>query len=326
MELDGTFCEFNSPHSTTKVMEIDVNTGEDSNKENCKHSFLKFLQDKMNVELDIEDIWKAHRMGKESPNKTQPMIVKVSYAAKELIMEHVSTLKDKTDVHGQALYIKEQIPEGIMEKKKKNSARLKVLNSENDNRPQERKNKIQVIQDQIIVNGEIDRMEVNTPQPADLFLDVETQKKVEAMHGRMQQTDPVNIRNSQFIGYSLKTSSIKEINWAYKALAQKHSAVDHIFMAYAIKEEEEVKHNHCDDGEHGGGNYIHRLLLRDKVRNTAIFVVRRYGGIHLGLERYQTIEAVSKEAIRLVNPEYISRPREDRSTRSKPRSIRGGRS
>lgn len=306
----------------------DENGAEIKSKELCKYSVLKFLQQKMNVSLEIEDIWKAHRTGIKRTDRCQPMIVKVSYPAKELIMEHVTSLKDRVDTFGNSLYIKEQIPEGVMEKRKSNTARLKSLNKENDLRPKDQKNKIMLIQDRIVINGEMDIPEVQTPQPAELFMNSEVQKEVDAMHSKLHETETINLRNSSFIGHALKVCSTKEVNLAYKALAQRYAAVDHIFMAYALKEDGIIKHGHCDDNEHGGGNCIHKILLNDKVKDTAIFIVRRFGGIHLGLDRFHTIESVAKQAIRLIHPEYVSRPKQDqrqhpRHQRKDNPSIRG---
>lgn len=110
---------------------------------------------------------------------------------------------------------------------------------------------------------------------------------------------------------------------AYIALAQRYASLDHVFMAYALKEKGVVKRGHCDDNEHGGGNAIARVLSSNKVHNTAIFIARKYGGIHLGLDRYQTIETVTKEAIKLVNPELNLENSNKRTTTMRTPASRG---
>lgn len=319
----------NQEHTQEHELEQETNRRDRPQKELYKHSVIKFLQTRMRLDLEVEDIWKAHRVGMKRSNRCQPMIVKVSYAAKELIMENISSLKDQVDGFGQALFIKEQIPEGIIEKKKQTSARLRALKKENEDRPQEQKNTITVIQDRIVVNGLIDKPEVQTPQPRDLFPDLDEQKKIDEIAAKIQQTDPQNVKNSSFVGHAVTVQSTREVNLAYKALAQRYPAVDHIFMAYALKEEGQVKHNHCDDNEHGGGNCIHRVLLQDKIKDTAIFIARRYGGLHLGLDRFQVIEQVTKQSIKLLHPDYVSKPREEKKRNQTEnrghRAIRGGR-
>lgn len=88
-------------------------------KERCKHCALKFFQDVMDLDIQIEDIWKAHRTGAYKNGKVRPLIVKVSYTAKDLIMENLIKLKNKSNiVTKQVFFINEQILEGITEMRK----------------------------------------------------------------------------------------------------------------------------------------------------------------------------------------------------------------
>lgn len=250
----------------------------------------------------------------------------------------MSALKDQVDQYGQALFIKDQAPEAYIEKRKQISARLKILREENEKKPVNERSVIRVNNDNILVDDIVDTVEVNTLQPVDLFLNDAEQSEVDKIAARIQETDLKIVRNSHFIGHAIKVHSTQQVNRAYVALAQRYAAMDHIFMAYALKEEGRVKSGHCDDGEHGGGNSIKRILLRDKVKNTAIFIVRKFGGVHLGLDHFRTIEFLSQKAIKLVNPDYIPRstqeiqkdaqlPRRGRSARRgqvRGRGTRGG--
>lgn len=276
----------------------------DGKTELYKHSTLQFLKEQLNVDLAIEDVWKAHRTGKRLSDRTQPMVVKLSYSAKELVMENVAALKDKVDKYGKALFIKEQIPEAFVEKKKQISARLKTLRDLNEQKPSQERQEITVNNDNILVDGKVDLLEVLTPQPIDLFLNDVEQIEVDKIAEKIQQTEIQEVRNSQFIGHAIKVHSTQQVNRAYIALAQRYSAMDHIFMAYALKEGDKVKNGHCDDREHAGGNTIRKILLRDRIKNTAVFIVRKFGGIHLGLERFKVFEAITQSSIKLVNVEY----------------------
>ena len=59
-------------------------------RERCKYLALKFFQDIMKIKLDPEGIWKSHRTGSYHLDKVLPLVLKVSYGAKDLIMEHLS--------------------------------------------------------------------------------------------------------------------------------------------------------------------------------------------------------------------------------------------
>lgn len=55
-----------------------------------------------------------------------------------------------------------------------------------------------------------------------------------------------------------------------------------------------------DDREFGAATKIKKTLFEQKAKNTALFVLRTYGGVHLGFERFRIIEKVTKEALALL--------------------------
>lgn len=266
----------------------------------CKRAVINFCKDLLQVDLSESEIWKAHRMGPHHTDRVRPLVIKVTYRAKELIMENMSKLKNKKNSKNQSYFISEQIPEGIAETKKQTANRLKHLRNENDKKTSDKKQDIRVINDKIIIDGELDKPEVVPPIPMDLFLTVEEQKQVDIMGEQIKQTEPTTVRHSEFVGLAVKVRSTSEVNLAYKAIAQKFSAMDHIMMAYGLREDEKIKFGHCDDGEFAGGSKIRKVMGELKIRNAAIFVVRQYGGIQLGFRRFQVIEDVAKEACSLL--------------------------
>lgn len=271
-------------------------------RERPRQSCLKFFKDEMNIGLDTNDIWKAHRVGPYKPEKVRPMVIKVSYAAKELILEHLTTLKGRTNPKTkQTYFISEQIPEGVMEIRKQTSARAKVLKDIEEKKPKESRNKIQIQNDKVLVNGEIQALEVEPPQPAQLFLDTESQKRVDEIQKRMVETDVEILKNSEFVGVAVKVHSVQEVRQAYVAVAQRHPTVDHIILGYALKEEGKLKVGFCDDKEYGAGSRVKDTIFEGKARNTAVFILRKFGGLHLGYGRFEVIQRVARKAIELLN-------------------------
>lgn len=270
--------------------------------EDCKHSIIQFIYDKMNITLDKSQIWKAHRIGgARRRGIVRPVVAKFSYDAKELITQNFSNLKGQCNATtGKPLFISEQIPEGITETKKQVQSRLKVLRTENDKREPDRKHTITVQNDKIIVNGKLDKPEVQPPQPSDLFMDIVRQKQVSTINKQFVMTETANVKNSQFIGLAIRVDSIQQVNNAYRAAAQRFPAADHIMVAYALKENDVFKCGNCDDGEYGGSACIRKVMVAEKPKDTAIFVVRRYGGLHLGTERFKAIEKIATEALHMI--------------------------
>lgn len=274
-------------------------------KERCKYSVLKFFKEQMKLDLSVEDIWKAHRTGARKPDKVRPMVVKLSYSAKDLVMEKISELKGKKNAKTQqTFFISEQIPEGITETRKQVSKRLDQLKEQNEKKPKEERSKIQVINNTILIDDELDKLEVQTPAPEDLFVDSNQQKEINSLQEKMIETEPIVVKNSEFTALALKVHSIKQIKQAYIGIYQRYPASDHIMLAYALKEKGQLKHGGCDDREYGASARMKRLIFESKTRNTAVFILRRYGGVHLGFERFKTIETLTRNAIEMLQKEY----------------------
>lgn len=215
-------------------------------------------------------------------------------------MQNVYKLKGLLNSQGQKVFVNEQIPEGIIETKKQVSSRLKTLKKINEEMPHDRRQNIRVLNDNIVIDGKIQEPEVSPPEPEDLFMNTVELKLVKALGSKLKETKPITNKNSHFVGLAIKVHSIEDVNRAYKAVALRYTSVDHVMVAYGLKENDKVKTGFCDDSEYGGGHCIAQILKEKKARDTAIFVVRRYGGIHLGYERFQAIEEASKQALKLL--------------------------
>lgn len=267
-------------------------------KERCQHSALEFFKKEMRLDLEVQDIWKAHRMGTHRPGKVRPLILKLSYAAKDMVMENMGELKGKKNaVTDQVYFISEQIPEGIMETKKQVSARAKILRDANDKLPTENKKKIQVIQDKILVDGILDQPRVSPPQPSQLFPDSTTQDRIDALQEKIVETPPRSVKNSEFTALATKVHSVGQMNEAYIAVAQRFPTADHIMAAFAFKENGRLVQGACDDREYGAGAKVKSVIFEQSARNTAVFVVRKFGGVHLGYERFGIIQSIAKDAL-----------------------------
>lgn len=270
-------------------------------KERCRHSALRFFKEYLNINIEAEDIWKAHRMGPPKSGKVRPLVVKVSYAAKELILEHMSALKGKRNPKTQQVFfISEQLPEGVIEMRKQTSARLKVVKENNEKLPKEQRLSIQVINDKILIGNDVVQPSIQPPQPSDLFLDTNAQRLIDSLQQNIVEIEPVFHRNSEFIALAAKVNSLEQMRRTYVAVAQRYPAADHIMTAYAFKDGEKLYHGACDDREYGAGARMKKLLFENQTRNTAVFVIRKFGGVHLGYDRFRIIEESAIQAIRTL--------------------------
>lgn len=273
--------------------------------ENCQDSVIKFLQEFLQVQIDEADIWKCYRMGVLRRARSRPMFVKLSFTAKDKIMDKVGLLKGKRNANEQAYFISEQVPEGVAEVRKQTSKRASALKKVEEKRPADQRREVKVVGDKILVGGSIDKPEVSTPQPFELFPGVEEQKKIHAVAAQIKESQPAYLRNSTFVGLAAKVHSVEQVNLAYKAVMQRFPFMDHTMAAYRFKDNHDNFHyGSCDDNEHGGGAAIARFLQQNQIKDTAVFVVRRYGGLHLGYDRFKAIEESAEAAIKLLDPNF----------------------
>lgn len=289
-------------HGVDDLIETDKELGKDlSPKQCCQQSVLKFFKEELDLDIEVSHIWKAHRTGQHKMGKTRPLIIKVSYDAKELIMEHLFKLKGRSNpVTKQKYFIAEQVPEGITEKKKQMVEQVRAMKVANDKKPKEKRSKIQVVNDNILVDNEPFVPEIVPPKPSQLFLRKEEQDKIELLQSKIIQSEPVYERGSEFIGLAVKVHSLEHLKQAYIAVSQRFPTADHIILGYAFKEEGKLKTGYCDNREYGAGAKLQKLIFELKSRNTACFVMRKYGGVYLGFGRFGCIESVAKMAIQTL--------------------------
>ena len=108
-------------------------------------------------------------------------------------------------------------------------------------------------------------------------------------------------KGSHFQAYSMDVTSIEEVRKAYLLLKKKHFNATHVICAYRLNNFNERSHQErADDGENGGGRCLLNLLIKENCVNTAIFVVRQFGGQLLGTARFQKIEQADRQTCAVV--------------------------
>lgn len=114
---------------------------------------------------------------------------------------------------------------------------------------------------------------------------------------------PVVDRKSVFIAYARRVESLPEAHrWLNTLLSDgKIARATHNMTAWRIRGADGVVVQDCDDdGEKAaGGRMLHLLTLMD-VWNVMVVVLRWYGGVHLGSDRFRHINAAARDAVSQV--------------------------
>ena len=88
---------------------------------------------------------------------------------------------------------------------------------------------------------------------------------------------------------------MQDVRRAYKQVRRQDPVATHIMAAFKMGGNGQS--DFCDDGEHGGGFSIRKTIDEENKSGIAVFVVRHYGGVHLGTRRFEHIVNSAKSAI-----------------------------
>lgn len=268
----------------------------ESPKENCAKKVFDFLRGEMMIQVSPQEIKVAHRLGFHAPGlkNTKPrlMVVRVSRALRERILQNKSRLKDKLNAEGNQYFINLQVPEAMMAEKKALSYEVNRIKKYNEKQhKKEDKINYTVKGKQLYVEKELHIQNVFPPRPLELFVSPEEQERMDDIELAISQ--PKMKGGSIFVGLATEATTLEQVNRAYRRVRQMYPSYDHAMMAYRIQNYS----GYQDDGEYASGIKMHAMIYAMKQNNLAVFVVRNFGGSHLGLKRFEYILDVAEKAV-----------------------------
>lgn len=257
------------------------------------HNF--FIQEMSLHDVRDVDILSIYRMGIPAKDKNRPIVAHCTPDLRRYIMNNAAILKNRLNAIGAKFFINPQLPESIAEQRREIRQIIKKHKDKEEDLPKSSKSTYTVRNDKLFINGQLKRKKITTPQVQQLFPGDEDQKAISAIKMRFFHTQPE--KGSEFKVAVLRTASYNTLNKAYIKLFQKYPTADHIAVASIIGSEEEFN----DNGEFGSGFRILRCLKQKKAENTAVFLIRYFGGQHLGPRRFSIMTDLVNAALDKVD-------------------------
>ena len=271
--------------------------------------------------MDEGKIYVAHRVGqwRENMKFARKVVVRLKYQLKERIFENIKNLKDKTNSDGKKYYINKQLPEYMVAKNRVIKEQIAIQKSKDRALPVKQRSEIKVKDKVVFIDGDPVSPALPPVQIEEMFPEeheMEKQNKI-----KLTAADPITVQNSSFMAYACRASQLIEVKRAYRRIRRLHPGADHIVAAYSIKSHR----GYQDDGEHSAGYKLLRYMEgetdqdeegeeeqaeddgfqqqkgrkeKKKTANTAVFVVRLFGGVHLGPDRFKHIRNAGLEALK----------------------------
>ena len=265
----------------------------DVSKEKPRDTVIKFLKEKVQAEIEDDEILFTHRIGKfdKSHKQPRPLLVRCQPTTREKIMAKASNLKDQKNTFGDAYYINKQLPEKIVEQRREARQTARELAEREKNMATRDKSKIELKNNTVYINGKQPQKELLPPAPLDMFPDAFEADKIGKI--KLSGSDVTTEMNSDFQAYAIRTGQFLEVQRAYCKVRGLHPTATHVIAAYNLKN----KQGFQDDDEHAAGNKILKLLQDEGHNNVAVFVTRAYSGVKLGPKRFTIINECALQAV-----------------------------
>ena len=110
-------------------------------------------------------------------------------------------------------------------------------------------------------------------------------------------------KESKFQAFAITVYGPEQIDNAYLKMRKDHMTATHICLGYRYLEDglnSPTLHGAAHDGEYQADVKLIDTMFKAKLNNVAVFVVRRYGGVHIGGKRLSLIHDTALEAINLL--------------------------
>ena len=251
-----------------------------------------FLEYELGIIVEIEEVFKI--------GKAEPKLLTVtlqSQADKRLILKNKSKLsKIQSDV---PIYINEYFSMNVQEKKKREKDIRQQVGAAfegSQNPPQ-----ISYTQGNITIQGEIYQKRVKPPTPKEL-IDLEPDELEKILKMQTTKGSVVTQERSKFIAYVASVSTHREVRDLYKKMKLAQPNARHIPCAYWLPGQSDFQHynqDYHDDGESSAGRVLLDFLVQNNLKNRVVFVARRYGGIRMGMDRFECYVDAARSAFQL---------------------------
>ena len=250
-----------------------------------------FITTILKIPVDLK-ILKAYRMGKTD---NSPVVVQfATKTAKNTIFEHTKNLKGVKNSVNKAYSIRSHLPEKMVEE----DMRKRQIVAANKKLPQHHQANITLKKGILKIGSSVYSKKVETSD-AKAMLSIPSDDMVELEKVPLVSTgQQISDQGSVFHGYTARVENIEQVRRIYKHFKLKFAEASHVMMAYALPGlNKAYDEDYVDDGEHGGGRRLLRVLLDANLNNQILLVVRYFGHVYLGVDRFKHITTVAENAI-----------------------------
>ena len=275
--------------------------------ENCMLTVSQFFENIMGLKPGVGDIIEASRLRGTLHRKIKGifkdyprlMFVKCSPAFRRMIESRKPVLANKYDEDSRIKYtIRNHLPDSHYAVRIKYNPWVRDIIANNEGKPDSQKETFSFQGDQFYVNGKRVVERVQPPTLAQVCA-LTTKQKEELDLLKFFESSCHTEKGSKFTAYATTALFIQHIENCYMKLRKDFMTASHISMGYQIDDTESTTpvQGAVSDGEHQADGRLISTMFRSEMNNIAVFVIRRYGGVHIGGTHLTLIQKAAMEAI-----------------------------
>lgn len=262
--------------------------------ENPIQLFNAFVMDK----LEIQELIPANQAFRLGNGKNRPLIVELRdpQTFKRKLFASATKLKGKKNQNGKPYFLADHLPEVMHE----NRRRINEIVAENKKKPADKQFNMELKRGVLSIDGVQYEKEIETPTALDLLKPSEEVRKLACEIDLVRGTTKTR-NKSKFCAFAAAVSNFKDIQAAYLKVKMKFADATHVACVYRLPGNETfILQDYVDDSEYGAGRTLLRVLKDEQYLNMAIFMVRYYGGKHIGTARFDIFREVASTAVKAL--------------------------
>ena len=211
-------------HNKDKILNLTVRSMSDNiiiygltpdpgNEEKPRQSAYQFIKDKLSMDIGLNSIIEAHRLGKKTSAKPHPLIIRCRHELRQTIFNYTKNLKGFTNSLGDPYIVKPQLPEPLATQKKECEEHLKSIRKANDMVPEEQKDRkvmAEIRNKTLYINNVPQVTHIHPPTIRDMFeIDAQQQEKIDNLECNYSDKD--GEKGSVFQAYGIRVKNAAEV-------------------------------------------------------------------------------------------------------------------
>lgn len=249
-------------------------------------------------QLEIQELIPANKAFRLGSGINRPLLVELrNPEQKKKLYASATKLRGKTNPSGSFYFISDHLPEEMNEDRR----RANELISENKKKASSHKLDMNITRGKLVINEEVYQKSVKAPSARDILRPSDDMIKIARSIEIIKGDEDIQ-QKSQFGSFAATVKSFEEVRAAYLKLKMKYSDATHVSCAFRLPGVNTPQNqDYIDNGEFGCGRSMLKTLKQEKAMNIAVFLVRYYGGKHLGTRRYEIFKELTEKAIHEIH-------------------------